>query len=186
METQTREFRAEARFQRVSPQKARLVLDLIKGRGVEEALNTVAFTKKAVAPLVEKVLRSALQNANHLSQEQGLDVDLDNLYVKSAVANDGPRMKRIRPAPMGRAYRYQRRLSHIAIAVAERVQAEGLVHRVEEETAEQPKQAAKKTAGKRALPRKAAAHKPAKKAAAHKPAGGSKKKAAEKKSAKKK
>ena len=56
------------------------------------------------------MLRSALQNANHLSQEQGLDVDVDNLYVKSAVANDGPRMKRIRPAPMGRAYRYQRRL----------------------------------------------------------------------------
>ncbi len=177
METQTREFRAEARFQRVSPQKARLVLDLIKGRGVEEALNTVAFTRKAVAPLVEKVLRSALQNANHLSQEQGLDVDIDNLYVKSAVANDGPRMKRIRPAPMGRAYRYQRRLSHIAISVAERAQAEGLVHRVEEETAEQPvkQAAAKKTAGKKAptkkaAPKKAAAHKPAKKAAAKKTA----------------
>src|SRR6202789_4453788 len=106
-----REYRAQARCQRVSPQKARLVLELIKGRGVEEALNTVAFTKKSVAPLVEKVLRSALQNANHLSQEQGLDVDIDNLYVKTAVANEGPRMKRIRPAPMGRAYRYQRRLS---------------------------------------------------------------------------
>ncbi len=177
METQTREFRAEARFQRVSPQKARLVLDLIKGRGVEEALNTVALTRKAVAPLVEKVLRSALQNANHLSQEQGLDVDIDNLYVKSAVANDGPRMKRIRPAPMGRAYRYQRRLSHIAISVAERAQVEGLVHRVEEETAEQPvkQAAAKKTAGKKAptkkaAPKKAAAHKPAKKAAAKKTA----------------
>jgi large subunit ribosomal protein L22 len=186
MEAQTREFRAEARFQRVSPQKARLVLDLIKGRGVEEALNTVAFTKKAVAPLVEKVLRSAVQNANHLSQEQGLDVDLDNLYVKTAVANEGPRMKRIRPAPMGRAYRYQRRLSHIQIAVAERAQANGLVTRVgEEESAEQPaKQAAaagKKSAKKKA-PAKKAAHKPAKKAAAHKPA----KKAAAKKSAKKK
>src|ERR1700733_13764050 len=172
MDTQTREFRAEARFQRVSPQKARLVLDLIKGRGVEEALNTVAFTKKAVAPLVEKVLRSALQNANHLSQEQGLDVDLDNLYVKSAVANEGPRMKRIRPAPMGRAYRYQRRLSHIQIAVAERAQAEGLVHRVEDESAERP---AKQTAGKKApvkkaAPKKAAATKPAKKAAAKKSA----------------
>ena len=161
----------------MSPQKARLVLDLIKGRGVEEALNTVAFTRKAVAPLVEKVLRSALQNANHLSQEQGLDVDIDNLYVKSAVANDGPRMKRIRPAPMGRAYRYQRRLSHIAISVAERAQVEGLVHRVEEETAEQPvkQAAAKKTAGKKAptkkaAPKKAAAHKPAKKAAAKKTA----------------
>ncbi len=178
METQTREFRAEARFQRVSPQKARLVLDLIKGRGVEEALNTVAFTKKAVAPLVQKVLRSALQNANHLSQELGLDVDLDNLYVKTAVANEGPRMKRIRPAPMGRAYRYQRRLSHIAIAVAERAQAAGLVQRVEEDKAEQPvRQAAKKTAEKKAPAKKAAA----KKAAAKKPA----KKAAAKKSAKK-
>jgi large subunit ribosomal protein L22 len=182
METQTREFRAEARFQRVSPQKARLVLDLIKGRGVEEALNTVAFTKKAVAPLVEKVLRSAVQNANHLSQEQGLDVDLDNLYVKTAVANEGPRMKRIRPAPMGRAYRYQRRLSHIQIAVAERAQAEGLVHRVGEESDEQPvKHAAAKKSAKKA-PAKKAAHKPAKKAAAHKPA----KKSAAKKSAKKK
>jgi large subunit ribosomal protein L22 len=178
METQTREFRAEARFQRVSPQKARLVLELIKGRGVEEALNTVAFTKKSVAPLVEKVLRSALQNANHLSQEQGLDVDIDNLYVKTAIANEGPRMKRIRPAPMGRAYRYQRRLSHIAISVAERAGAEGLVHRVEGESAEHPKQTAagKKTAGKKApakkkaAPKKATAHKPAKKVAAKKPA----------------
>lgn len=119
MSVETREFRAEARFQRVSPQKARLVLDLIKGQRVETALNTVAFTKKGVAPLVEKVLRSALQNANYLSGEQGLDIDVDNLYVKSAVANDGPRLKRIRPAPMGRAFRYQRRLAHITISVAE-------------------------------------------------------------------
>src|SRR5271166_4896604 len=120
MQLDTREFRAEAKFQRVSPQKARLVLDLIKGRRVEEALNTVAFTKKSVAPLVEKVLRSALQNANYLSQEQGLDVDVDNLYVKTAIANEGPRMKRIRPAPMGRAYRYQRRIAHIELVLAER------------------------------------------------------------------
>ena len=114
-----REFRAEARFQRVSPQKARLVLDLIKGLPVEQALNVIMFTKKGVAPLVEKVLRSALQNANYLSGEQGLDVDVDQLYVKSAIANEGPRMKRIRPAPMGRAFRYQRRMSHIAISIAE-------------------------------------------------------------------
>src|SRR5712672_1539422 len=98
---QTHEFRAEARYQRVSPQ-------------------TVAFTKKGVAPLVEKVLRSAVQNANYLSQEQGLDVDVDNLYVKQAIANDGPRMKRIRPAPQGRAFRYQRRIAHIELVLAER------------------------------------------------------------------
>ncbi len=114
------EFRAEARFMRVSPQKARLVLDLIKGRRVEDALNTLTFTKKRVAPAIEKLVRSALDNANFLSTEKGLDVDVDNLYVKRAVANDGPRMKRIRPAPMGRAYRYVRRISHIEIALAER------------------------------------------------------------------
>jgi large subunit ribosomal protein L22 len=157
MALETREFKAQARFQRVSPQKARLVLALIKGRGVEESLNTVAFTKKAVAPMVEKVLRSALQNANYLSQEQGLDVDVDNLYVKEAIANDGPRMKRIRPAPMGRAYRYQRRLSHISISVAERAQ-EGLVHTVGEthEAEAAPKTTAKK---KKAPAKKAPARK---------------------------
>jgi large subunit ribosomal protein L22 len=115
------EFRAEARFMRVSPQKARLVLDLIKGRRVEDALNTLAFTKKRVAPTIEKLVRSAVENANYLSTEKGVDVDVDNLYVKRAVANDGPRMKRIRPAPMGRAYRYVRRIAHIEIELAERV-----------------------------------------------------------------
>src|SRR5437660_12506690 len=114
------EFRAQARFMRVSPQKARLVLDLIKGRKVEDALNILVFTKKRVAATVEKLLRSALENANYLSSEKGIDVDVDKLYVKNAVANDGPRMKRIRPAPMGRAYRYVRRISHIEIALAER------------------------------------------------------------------
>jgi len=114
------EFRAQARFMRVSPQKARLVLDLIKGRRVEDALNTLAFTKKRVAPTIEKLLRSAVENANYLSSEKGIDVDVDSLYVKRAIANDGPRMKRIRPAPMGRAYRYVRRIAHIEIELAER------------------------------------------------------------------
>jgi large subunit ribosomal protein L22 len=105
---------------RVSPQKARLVLNLIKGRRVEEARNTLAFTKKRVAATVGKLLQSAIDNANFLSTEKGLDVDLDNLYVKHAVANDGPRMKRIRPAPMGRAYHYVRRIAHIEIVLAEK------------------------------------------------------------------
>src|SRR5262252_2104367 len=114
------EFRAQARFMRVSPQKARLVLDLIKGQRVEDALNTLVFTKKRVAPTIEKLLRSAVENANYLSAEKGIDVDVDSLYVKTAVANDGPRMKRIRPAPMGRAYRYVRRIAHIELVLAER------------------------------------------------------------------
>jgi large subunit ribosomal protein L22 len=119
---------------RVSPQKARLVLDLIKGRKVEDALNTLTFTKKRVAPTIEKLLRSALENANYLSAEKNIDVDVDNLYVKRAVANDGPRMKRIRPAPMGRAFRYVRRIAHIEIELAERGKnGENVAHGVGEE-----------------------------------------------------
>jgi large subunit ribosomal protein L22 len=114
------EFRAQTNFVRVSPQKARLVLELIKGKRVEDALNTLAFNKKRIAAKVEKLVRSAVENANYLSTEKNVDVDLDNLYVKHAVANDGPRMKRIRPAPMGRAFRYVRRIAHIEIALAER------------------------------------------------------------------
>jgi large subunit ribosomal protein L22 len=114
------EFKAKARFTRVSPQKARLVLDLIKGRRVEEALTTLTFTKKRIAPDIFQLLRSAVENANYLIQEKGLDVDVDRLFVKSAIANDGPRMKRIRPAPMGRAFRYQRRISHMEIVLAEK------------------------------------------------------------------
>lgn len=163
MALETREFRAQARFQRVSPQKARLVLELIKGRGIEEALTTVAFTKKSVAPMVEKVLRSALQNANYLSQEQGWDLDVDSLYVKTATANDGPRMKRIRPAPMGRAYRYQRRMSHIAISIAERNQS-GLAQTVGEE--HEVEAAPAKTAAKKSRASKASHGTPTKKAAA--------------------
>ncbi len=172
MAVETKEYRAEARFQRVSPQKARLVLDLIKGRGVQEALETAAFTKKRIAPVIHKLLTSAVDNAKYVSGEQGTDLDVDNLYVKRAVANDGPRMKRIRPAPMGRAYRYQRRLSHIIVAVAERNSAGStLVTKVEEpeaapvETKAAPK--AKTSKGK-AAPKAAAAKKPAAKKTAAK------------------
>ena len=105
---------------RVSPQKARLVLNLITGQRVEAARNTLAFTKKRIASTVGKLLQSAIDNANFLSGEKGLDVDLDNLYVKAAVANDGPRLKRIRPAPMGRAYHYVRRIAHLEIVLAEK------------------------------------------------------------------
>jgi large subunit ribosomal protein L22 len=173
----TREYRAEARFQRVSPQKARLVLNLIKGLGVEQALTTAAFTKKRIAPVIHKLLISAVDNAKYLAGEQGTDLDVDNLYVKQALANEGPRMKRIRPAPMGRAFRYQRRLTHIILSVAERDGGSSLVTKVEEphaakagkgktaagKTAGAPKAAAKKTAAKKTAAKKAAA--PKKKAA---------------------
>ncbi len=159
-----REFRAEAKFQRTSPQKAKLVLDLIKGLRVEQALNTVHFSSKRIAPVVEKVLRSAIQNATYVSQEQGLDVDVDNLYVRSAVANEGPRMKRIRPAPMGRAFRYQRRLAHIIVTVAEK-KSPAAVGAATDTT---PAPTAKKTTKKAAT--KTAAKPAAKKAVAKKTA----------------
>ena len=171
MAVETREYRAEARFQRVSPQKARLVLDLIKGRGVQEALDTAAFTKKRIAPVVHKLLTSAVDNAKYVAGEQGIDLDVDNLYVKLALANEGPRMKRIRPAPMGRAYRYQRRLTHIVLSVAERGSAKGLVTKVEDSAAPAAtKAAAKKSAPKRAATKKTAAAKAAPKTSAKKKA----------------
>ena len=160
------EFTAKLNYARVSPQKARLVLDLIKGRRVEDALDTLLYTNKGIAPALYKLLRSALENANYVSAEKGLDVDVDRLYVKRAVANDGPRMKRIRPAPMGRAYRYQRRISHIEIALEEKIARNGKAELVQtvEETAS-AKKAAKKAPAKRAA-KKA----PAKKAVAKKKA----------------
>ena len=151
---------------RVSPQKVRLVLGLIKGKRVEAALNTLAFTNKGIAPAVLKVLRSAVENASYLSAEKGLDVDLDNLYVKNAIANEGPRMKRIRPAPMGRAYRYQRRMAHIEIELAEKNKA--AVSTVDEgAAAAKPaarKPAVKKAAAKTTAVKKTAAKKTAPKA----------------------
>ena len=162
MAVETKEYRAEAKFQRVSPQKARLVLDLIKGRGVQEALETAAFTKKRIAPVIHKLLVSAVDNAKYVAGEQGTDLDVDNLYVKQALANDGPRMKRIRPAPMGRAYRYQRRLAHIVLTVAERNGSASFVTKIEEpvDTVKGAKKPAKKAPAK-----KAAATKKAKKSA---------------------
>ena len=120
------EFRAEKKFLRISPQKARLVLDQIKGQNVEDALNLLSYSNKNVAPDVRKLLKSASDNAAYVSQEKGLDLDVDNLFVKNAISNEGPRMKRIRPAPQGRAYRYQRRLAHISIVLAERQQTEAV------------------------------------------------------------
>src|ERR1700736_713151 len=147
MAVETKEYRAEAKFQRVSPQKARLVLDLIKGRGVQEALETAAFTKKRIAPVIHKLLVSAVDNAKYVSGERGDDVDVDNLYVKQALANDGPRMKRIRPAPMGRAFRYVRRIAHIEILLAERGKdGEAVATVVGEERAAKAKLTAKRKA----------------------------------------
>ncbi len=109
------EARATAKFIRVSAQKARLVTDLIRGKSAGEAINILRFTKKRASHEIAKVLHSAIANAEQKSE----NVDVDRLVVSKAYVNEGPRMKRIRPAPMGRAYRYQRRISHITLVVAD-------------------------------------------------------------------
>jgi large subunit ribosomal protein L22 len=110
------EARAEARYVRTSPQKARLVVDLIRGRSANEARIILRQTNKRMAPMVLKVLDSAIANAENRFN----DIDVDELMVTEAYVNEGPRMKRIRPAPMGRAYRYQRRMAHIVVQVGEK------------------------------------------------------------------
>ena len=105
---------AKAKYVRVSPQKARLVIDLIRGLPVGEALVRLGVTNKGVAPAVAKVLNSAVANA----QDRG-DVDVDDLRVSAAWVDEGPRLKRLRPAPMGRAFRYFHRMSHIIVSVSD-------------------------------------------------------------------
>jgi large subunit ribosomal protein L22 len=109
--------KATSRFIRMSPQKARLVVDLIRGKNVNEALMTLKFTNKPKSTReIEKVVKSAVANATQKDE----NLDVDNLFVETCFINEGPRLKRIRPAPMGRAYRYQRRTSHITIELGER------------------------------------------------------------------
>ena len=110
------QVKAEARYLRSSPRKARLVVDLIRGMRAGDALTRLRTVNKRIAPVVEKALQSAIANA----QNRFTDLDVDRLYVSEAYVNEGPRGKRIRPAPMGRAYRYQRRQSHVVIKVAEK------------------------------------------------------------------
>jgi len=110
---------ANTRFVRVSPQKARLVIDLIRGQRAEDALQTLRFTKKRIAKDIEKTLRSAIANAERKADDAGASLDVDQLYVSSCFVNEGPRWKRMRPAPMGRGFRYQKRTSHIVVQVAE-------------------------------------------------------------------
>jgi large subunit ribosomal protein L22 len=105
---------AKLNYVRVSPQKARLVVDTIRGLPVERALTTLKTTNKAIAPAVAKLLQSAVANA----EDRG-DVDVDELKVAEAYVNEGPRLKRIRPAPQGRAFRYMHRLAHIVIVVSD-------------------------------------------------------------------
>ena len=108
---------ATARGIRTSAQKAGLVCELIRGKNVNQALATLQFTRKTIAREIAKVLRSAVANAQ---QDEAFSGDIDRLFVSAAYANQGPSAKRVRPAPMGRAYRVVKRTAHLTVQVAER------------------------------------------------------------------
>src|SRR5262245_34859128 len=108
---------ATARYVRTSAQKAGLVLSLIRGKDVNRALATLKYTRKGIADDIAKVLRSAIANAQH---KEGFSGDVDRLFVSACYANQGPSQKRVRPAPMGRAFRVLKRTAHLTIAVSER------------------------------------------------------------------
>jgi large subunit ribosomal protein L22 len=154
------EAQATARYVRTSAQKAGLVLGLIRGKDVNRALATLQYTRKAIAADVAKVLRSAIANAQN---KDGFSGDVDRLFVSAAYANQGPSQKRVRPAPMGRAFRVLKRTAHLTVQVAERpekvvvVASEGASKKAR--APRQPRAAAgqKKSAGARS---KAAGKKP--------------------------
>ena len=108
------------RTTRQSPYKMRLVIDQIRGKDVNEALALLTFSKKHAAKQIEKVLKSAVANAEYKARQAGESLDTDRLYVKHAVINEGPKLKRFMPAAMGRATPIQKRTSHVEIVVGER------------------------------------------------------------------
>ena len=108
---------ATARYVRTSAQKAGLVLDLIRGKDVNGALATLKYTRKGIAEDISKVLRSAIANATN---KEGFSGDVDRLFVSACYANQGPSAKRVRPAPMGRAFRVLKRTAHLTVHVSER------------------------------------------------------------------
>jgi large subunit ribosomal protein L22 len=115
------EAQAKAKYIRTSPQKAKLVLDLIRGKRAAEALSILRFTKRAIARDIEKALRSAIANAVFVADKnQKRRLDEDDLYVSACFAGRGPMMKRVRPAPMGRAYQVLKRTAHLTVQVSER------------------------------------------------------------------
>ncbi len=156
------EAQAIARGVRTSAQKAGLVCELIRGKDVNQALATLQFTRKAIARELAKVLRSAVANAQ---QREGFGGDVERLYVLACYANQGQSMKRVRPAPMGRAFRITKRTAHLTVRLAERPLKIARVAEEGETTAEvRPPRARKAKAGGTAGARKTAGRKAAAKA----------------------
>lgn len=116
-------IKATAKMQRIAPRKVRLVLDLIRNKSVSEAINIVSNTDKKASKIIFKLINSAVANAQNLNDEKDANINLDNLYIASAFANEGPTLKRIRPRAQGRASAINKRTSHITIKLDERKEA---------------------------------------------------------------
>src|SRR5215204_2794387 len=114
------EATASARYLRGSAQKARLVVDMIRGKDVNKALAILRFTKKRAATSIEKCMRSAIANANEAAEKANISIDPDDLWVRTAFVDRGPtkNRRRVRPAPQGRAYREQRHFCHVTISLS--------------------------------------------------------------------
>ena len=166
------EAHATARYVRTSAQKAGLVMDLIRGRDVNKALATLTFTRKGISHDIAKVLRSAIANAQ---QKDGFGGDVDRLFVSACYANQGPSMKRIRPAPMGRAFRVVKRTAHLTVQVAEHPTVISTPSALPEAPGEAPKRPRGAKPKPKPKPKTAAAGRK-KKPAARKPAAAAKKK----------
>ena len=181
------EATASARYLRGSAQKARLVVDMIRGKDVNRALAILRFTKKRAASSIEKCMRSAIANANEIAEKANISIDPDDLWVRTAFVDRGPtkNRRRVRPAPQGRAYREQRHFCHVTISLSndERPAAKG--SRPEETAEAKPAKLAeskhRKRGGAAAAPRakRAASKKEEPEATAEKPAA---KKASKKRS----
>ncbi|MCB9777341.1 MAG: 50S ribosomal protein L22 [Alphaproteobacteria bacterium] len=115
------EAKAKLRLARVSPQKARLVADLVRGRDVGEAIEILAFTRKKSAPMIKRLVESAVANAEHVARQRNLNLDVDDLYIKEIFVDQGPTLRRFRPRARGMATRIQKKTAHITVVLAEGV-----------------------------------------------------------------
>ena len=184
------EATASARYLRGSAQKARLVVDLIRGKDVNQALAILRFTRKRAADGIEKCMRSAIANANEAAEKANISIDPDDLWVRTAFVDRGPtkNRRRVRPAPQGRAYREQRHFCHVTISLSNDARPDSKGGKTVAETAEtKPAKLAeskgRKRGGAAAAPRakRAASKKEAPEATAEKPAAKKSSKASKKK-----
>jgi large subunit ribosomal protein L22 len=178
------EARASAKYLRGSPQKARLVIDMIRGKNVNQALAILRYSNKRAALGIEKCVKSAIANANEAAEKANISVDPDELWLKAAYVDDGPtkHRRRLRPAPQGRAFRQQRHFCHVTILLSSDEPGE---NGKKESAAVAPSKKAKR-GGAAAAPRQKGGKKPAAESAAPEVSEAPAKKAATKKSGAKK